>query len=279
MPGGVRLILRSALAAVALLSGAVPGTAQTSLSYAPPQGETFRYETRNTLSVRQTVLERENRYTLESSGNVRLTLLSPAPRLLWRLGYDDLSLRVQGTFPTPRSEGLRGTVVTLATTPQGVVLDAIASGVVTPGLGSQYVERAAAAFLPHLPTGSAVPGTAWTDTLTVTEVLQGVTAEVRTVVRFAVSDTAALAGRPMVPVEYSGRIRVAGSGTVEGSRVSLEGEGRVTGHYLFDPADRLFALHEQEQVLDSTLVLTGPDLEVVEIPSRQVLTARAERRY
>lgn len=270
---------RAALVALALLPAAVPAAAQPSLSYGPRQGESFRYETENTLTVRQTVLDRENHYTLESSGNVRLTLLSPAPRLLWRLGYDDLSLRIQGTFPTPRTEGLRGTVVTLATTPQGVVLDAIASGVVTPGLGSQYVERAAAAFLPHLPTGSAAPGSAWTDTLTVTEVLQGVTAEVRTVVRFTVSDTVALAGRPMVPVEYTGEISVAGSGTVEGSRVSLEGEGEVSGHYLFDPADRVFALHRQEQVLDSTLVLTGPDRERVEIPSRQVLSARTERRF
>lgn len=261
------------------LAAATPAAGQSSLTYGPPQGETFRYETENTLSVSQRVLERENHYTLESTGHVRLTLMSPGPRQLWRLGYDDLSLRVQGTFPTPRTEGLRGTVVTLATTPQGVVLDAIASGVVTPGLGSQYVERAAAAFLPHLPSGSALPGSTWTDTLSVTEVLQGVTAEVRTTVTFTVSDTAAVAGRPVIPVEYHGAIAVSGSGTVEGSRVALEGGGDVEGHYLFDPADRLFALHEQVQTLDSTLTLAGPEGERVEIPSRQVLEARAERRY
>lgn len=247
--------------------------------YDPPQGEPFGYRTENTLSVTQRVLERENHYTLESEGRVRLTLLSPGPRQLWRLAFDDLTLKIQGTFPTPRTEGLRGTVVTLATTPQGVVLDAIASGIVTPGVGGQYVERAAAAFLPHLPSGSAAPGATWTDTLMVTEVLQGVTAEVRTEVTFSVSDTAALAGRPVVPVEYRGRIEVAGSGTVEGSRVVLEGDGEVTGSYLYDPVDLLFALHEQEQVLESTLTLVGPDRERVEIPSRQVLSARAERVY
>ncbi len=210
---------------------------------------------------------------------MRLTLLSPGPRQVWRLAYDDLTLRIQGAFPTPRTEGLRGTVVTLETTPRGVVLDAIASGIVTPGLGGQYVERAAAAFLPHLPSGAASPGATWTDTLMVTEVLQGVTAEVRTAVTFTVSDTAAVAGRPVVPVEYRGDIEVSGSGTVEGSRVVLEGSGEVSGSYLFDPADGLFALHEQEQTLVSTLTLVGPDRERVEIPSRQVLSARAERRY
>lgn len=256
--------------------GPAPASAQ-SMEYGPPQGEPFRYRTQNTLAVSQRVLERENHYTLESGGFVRLTLLSPGPRQLWRLGYDDLSLRIQGAFPTPRTERLRGTVVTLATTPQGVVLDAIASGVVTPGLGGQYVERAAAAFLPHLPGGDAGPGTTWTDTLTVTEVLQGVTAEVRTVITFSVSDTSALAGGPVVPVEYRGEIEVSGSGTVEGSRVALEGAGEVSGSYLYDPVDRLFALHEQEQILTSTLTLVGPDQQRVEIPSRQVLNARAER--
>lgn len=247
------------------------------MEYGPPQGQPFRYRTQNTLAVSQRVLERENHYTLESRGLVQLTLLSPGPRQLWRLGYEDLSLRIQGAFPTPRTEGLRGTVVTLATTPQGVVLDAIASGIVTPGLGGQYVERAAAAFLPHLPSGDAGPGTTWTDTLTITEVLQGVTAEVRTVVTFSVSDTAVAGGRAVVPVEYRGDIEVSGSGTVEGSSVALEGSGEVSGNYLYDPADRLFALHEQEQVLESTLTLVGPDRERVEIPSRQVLNARAER--
>lgn len=247
--------------------------------YDPPQGEPFLYRTQNVLSVTQRVLDRENHYTLESEGRVRLTLLDPGPRRSWRLAYDNLILTIQGTFPTPRTEGLRGTVVTLATTPEGVVLDAAASGVVTPGVGGQYVERAAAAFLPHLPSGPAAPGATWTDTLMVTEVLQGVTAEVRTVVTFTVSDTAAVAGRAVVPVDYRGDIEVSGSGTVEGSRVTLEGSGEVSGGYLYDPGAGLFALHEQEQVLESTLSLTGPERERVEIPSRQVLRARAERVY
>lgn len=261
------------------LGALVPSATAQSMVYDPSEGEAFRYRTENTLAVTQRVLERENHYTLESEGNVRLTLLSPGPRQVWRLAYDDLTLRIQGTFPTPRTEGLRGTVVTLETTPRGVVLDAIASGIVTPGVGGQYVERAAAAFLPHLPSGAAPPGATWTDTLMVTEVLQGVTAEVRTAVTFTVSDTAAVAGRPVVPVEYRGDIEVSGSGTVEGSRVVLEGSGEVSGSYLFDPADGLFVLHEQDQTLVSTLTLVGPDRERVEIPSRQVLSARAERRY
>lgn len=205
--------------------------------------------------------------------------MNPGPRLLWRLGYDELNLRVEGAFPTPRVEGLRGTVVTLATTPQGVVLDALASGVVSPGIGTQYVERAAAAFLPRLPERTATPGAAWTDTLLVTEVLQGVTAEVRTILRYTIADTSALAGRPVVPVEYTGTISVTGSGLVEGSRIEVNGSGRVSGHYLFDPADRVFDLHEQEQVLESTLTLMSPDQKTVGIPSRQVLQARSERLF
>ncbi len=247
------------------------------MTYAPAQGDPALYRTRNLLTVTQTVLGRDNHYTLESTGVVRLTLLDGGPRMLWRLGYDELALRIAGAFPTPRSEALRGTVVTLATTPRGQVLDALASGVVTPGIGAQYVERAAAAFLPHLP--GAGRGAAWTDTLMVTEILQGVTAEVRTVVRFTVADTASWAGRAVVPVEYRGEIRVAGAGTVEGARVTLEGSGALSGHYLYDPGARLFALHEQEQELDSTLTVSDRDRAPVRIPSRQVLRARSERLY
>ena len=205
--------------------------------------------------------------------------MNPGPRILWRLGYEELNLRIEGAFPTPRAEGLRGAVVTLATTPQGEVLDALASGVVSPGIGGQYVERAAAAFLPRLPERSAMPGAMWTDTLLVTEVLQGVTAQVTTVLSYTISDTSALAGRPVVPIEYSGTISVTGSGVIEGSRVEVEGSGRVSGHYLFDPADRVFDLHEQEQVLESTLILMSPDQRAVGIPSRQVLQARSERLF
>lgn len=205
--------------------------------------------------------------------------MNPGPRLLWRLGYEELNLRIEGAFLTPRAEGLRGAVVTLATTPQGEVLDALASGVVSPGIGGQYVERAAAAFLPRLPERSATPGAMWTDTLLVTEVLQGVTAQVTTVLRYTISDTSALAGRPVVPIEYSGTISVTGSGVIEGSRVEVEGSGRVSGHYLFDPADRVFDLHEQEQVLESTLILMSPDQRAIGIPSRQVLQARSERLF
>lgn len=261
--------------AVALATTVVPAAAQT-MTYAPEPGDPARFRTRNLLTVSQTVLQRENHYTLESSGVVRLTLLDGGPRMLWRLGYDDLSLRIQGAFPTPRTDALRGTVVTLATTPRGQVLDALASGVVSPGIGAQYVERAAAAFLPHLPGGS---GSAWTDTLTVTEILQGVTAEVRTIVRFAVAEPSIWGGRPVVPVEYRGEIEVTGSGTIEGTRVTLAGSGTLEGHYLYDPAARLFALHEQEQALESTLSLLGGDGPPVRIPSRQVLRARSERLY
>jgi hypothetical protein len=264
----------------ALATLAAFGTAQgQSLGYEPTQGESFRYRTRNVLTVTQQILESENHYTLRAEGVVRLTLMNPGPRLLWRLGYEELNLRIEGAFPSPRVEELRGTVVTLATTPQGVVLDALASGVVSPGIGGQYVERAAAAFLPRLPERSGLPGSAWTDTLLVTEVLQGVTAEVTTVLEYTVADTSALAGRPVLPVEYSGTISVTGSGVIDGSRVEVEGSGRVRGHYLFDPADRVFDLHEQEQVLESTLTLMSPDQRTVGIPSRQVLNARSERLF
>lgn len=259
--------------------GAVATSEAQSLSYAPTQGESFRYRTRNQLIVTQQILESENHYTLRADGIVRLTLMNPGPRLLWRLGYEELNLRVEGAFPSPRAEGLRGTVVTLVTTPQGVVLDALASGVVSPGVGTQYVERAAAAFLPRLPERGAAPGSAWTDTLLVTEVLQGVTAEVRTILRYTVADTSALAGRPVIPVEYSGTISVTGAGVVEGSRIEVQGSGRVSGHYLFDPGDRVFDLHEQEQVLESTLTLVSPEQRTVGIPSRQVLQARSERLF
>ena len=109
------------------------------------------------------------------------------------------------------------------------------------------------------------------------EVLRGVTARVTTVVTYTVSDTSALAARAVIPVTYAGRISVTGAGTIEGSRVSLRGSGTVDGHYLYDPTDRVFDLHVQEQVLDSTLTIGGPDRTAVEIPSRQVLRARAER--
>lgn len=262
-----------------LVLGAVGPAEGQPLSYAPGQGESFRYRTRNQLTVTQQILESENHYTLRAEGVVRLTLMNPGPRLLWRLGYEELSLQVEGAFPNPRAEESRGTVVTLATTPQGVVLDVLASGVVSPGIGTQYVERAAAAFLPRLPERSAAPGAVWTDTLLVTEVLQGVTAEVRTVLRYTVSDTSALAGRPVVPVEYTGTISVTGAGVVEGSRIEVNGSGRVSGHYLFDPLDRVFDLHEQEQVLESTLTLMSPEQRTVGIPSRQVLQARSERLF
>lgn len=262
----------------AALAVAAPAAAQV-MVYAPEPGTSALYRTRNLLTVSQTILERDNHYAMESSGVVRLTLLDGGPRMLWRLGYDELALRIEGAFPTPRAEALRGTVVTLATTPQGQVLDALASGVVTAGIGAQYVERAAAAFLPHLPGGRVARGASWTDTLSVTEILQGVTAEVRTIVTFTVQDTTAWAGRSVVPVDYRGRIEVDGAGTIEGSRVTLSGAGELEGHYLYDPGERLFALHEQEQSLDSTLTVSESSGGPIEIPSRQVLRARAERLY
>ena len=266
------------LGALASVAGPAPATAQ-SLHYAPPQGVPFRYRTANTLTVSQQVLGRENHYTLRSGGVVRLTLLNPGERMLWRLGFDELTLEIEGPFPTPRVEELRGTVVTLATTPRGVVLEALAAGVVSPGLGTQYVERAAAAFFPHLPSGEALPGTSWTDTLSVTEVLQGVTAEVQTVVTYTVADTSAFAGHAVLPIDYVGRIAVTGAGTVAGTGVSRDGDGRVEGSYLYSPADGVFDIHEQEQVLESTLTLEGPDRAATAIPSRQVLHARAERLF
>ena len=123
------------------------------------------------------------------------------------------------------------------------------------------------------------PGGVWVDTLLVTEVLQGVTAEVTTIVRYTIADTSAIAGRPVVPVEYTGTIAVTGAGLIEGSRVEVRGSGRVNGHFLYDPADRVFDLHEQEQVLESTLTLMSPDQRTVGIPSRQVLSARSERLF
>jgi hypothetical protein len=255
-----------------------PPVAAQSLLYAPPQGTSFRFRTDNELQVSQRILGRDNLYALQAGGIVRLTLLNPGPRLLWRLGFDELSITIEGPFPTPRVEELRETVVTLTTNSRGVVLEAVASGVVPPGIGARYVERAATAFLPHLPSADK-PVAAWTDTLTVTEVLQGVTTQIETVVSYTVADTSAVAGRPVVPVEYAGTIDVRGMGTLGGSSVSLTGEGTVNGHYLYDPIDRIFDLHEQEQVLESTLTLDSPQGRPVAIPSRQVLRAHAERLF
>ncbi|HUP00134.1 MAG TPA: hypothetical protein VM737_01205 [Gemmatimonadota bacterium] len=258
------------------------------LEYAPEPGSSFDFRTANTLTVSQRVLGRENHYTLGSEGVVRLTLLSAGARLQWRLGFEEIELRIEGAFPTPRTDALKGTVVTVTTTPRGVVLDALASGVVPPGVGAQYVERAAAAFFPRLPAipdsdpenpGAVSDRTTWGDTLTVTEVLQGVTTEVETILTYTIADTSALAGRSVVPVDYEGQILLTGAGTIGGSRVVLRGGGRVAGNYLYDPEDRIFDLHEQEQVVESTLTLEGPDTERVEIPSRQVLRARAERLF
>ena len=255
-----------------------PPVAAQSLLYAPEQGTSFRYRTDNELQVSQRILGRDNLYVLKAGGVVRLTLLNPGNRLLWRLGFDELSIRIEGAFPSPRVEELRGTVVTLTTNSRGVVLEAVASGIVPPGLGARYVERAATAFLPHLPSAER-PVSTWTDTLTVTEVLQGVTTQIETVVSYTVADTSALAGRAVVPVEYAGSIVVRGSGTLGGSDVSLSGQGTVSGHYLYDPGDRIFDLHEQEQILDSTLTLDSPEGRPVAIPSRQVLRAHAERLF
>jgi hypothetical protein len=199
--------------------------------------------------------------------------------MLWRLGYEELGLRVSGPFPSPRVERLRGTVVTLATTAQGAVLGALAGGVVSPGLGSLYLERAAEAFFPRLPSGRVTPGRRWTDTLAMTEVLRGVTARIQTIVTYTIADTSAIAGRPVVPVTYVGRTVVTGAGTIEGSRVSLSGAGTLDGHYLYDPGERIFDLHVQEHVLDSTLTIAGPQRTTLTIPSRQVLRARAERLF
>lgn len=252
--------------------------AAQSLLYAPAQGTAFRFRTNNELQVSQRILGRDNLYTLQAGGIIHLTLLDPGPRLVWRLGFDELSMTIAGPFPTPRTEELRGTVVTLTTNARGVVLEAVASGVVPPGIGARYVERAATAFLPQLPSAGQ-PVSAWTDTLTVTEVLQGVTTQIETVIHYTVSDTSALAGRPVVPVEYAGTIVVEGMGTLGGSAVSLTGEGTVSGHYLYDPADRIFDLHEQEQILESTLTLDSPQGRPVAIPSRQVVRAHAERLF
>lgn len=263
-------------AAIGLLGS--PPVAAQSLRYGPEQGASFRYRTDNELQVSQRILGRQNLYVLKTGGVVRLTLLNPGNRLLWRLGFDELSMRVEGAFPSPRVEELRGTVVNLTTNTRGVVLEAVASGIVPPGLGARYVERAATAFLPHLPSAER-PVSTWTDTLTVTEVLQGVTTQIETVVNYTISDTSALAGRAVVPVEYAGSIVVRGSGTLGGSDVSLSGQGTVNGHYLFDPGERIFDLHEQEQVLDSTLTLDSPEGRPVAIPSRQVLRAHSERLF
>ncbi len=225
----------------------------------------------------QTVLGRRNHYTLSSTSLVNLMLMSATPRLLWRMGFEELGLRVTGAFPTPRAERLRGTVVTLATTSRGEVEETMTTGIGSPGIGERYIERAAGAFLPRLPAGPAGPGATWSDTQVVMEVLRGVTARVTTVVTYTVSDTSAIAARAVIPVTYQGRITVTGAGTIEGSRVALSGSGTLDGHYLFDPSDDIFDLHVQEQVLDSVLTIGDPGRTPVEIPSRQVLRARAER--
>jgi hypothetical protein len=259
--------------------GGVQSGSGQSLVYDPDRGEPFRYRTTNTLTVSQQILQRDTHYRVSSDGVVRLTLMDPGARMLWRLGFETLDLNIEGALPTPRREVLRGTVITLSTTPSGVVLDARASGVVPPGIGVRYLERSAQAFFPQLPEKGATAGVSWSDTLTVTEVLQGVTTEIEMILTYAIADTSALAGRPVIPIDYSGEITVRGMGTISGSSVAVSGRGEITGNYLFDPEDRVFSLHERRQELDSTLSLTGPNNETVEIPSRQVLEARAVRLF
>ena len=86
-------------------------------------------------------------------------------------------------------------------------------------------------------------------------------------------------GRREMSLIVEGMSCGACAGLIEGSRVEVRGSGRVNGHFLYDPADRVFDLHEQEQVLESTLTLMSPDQRTVGIPSRQVLSARSERLF
>jgi len=145
----------------------------------------------------------------------------------------------------------------LTVTPKGEVLnreviDTVKADRMMSGIGLRELIR-----LPRLAAGPVKMGDKWNVTQADTNEIGGGKIVTTTTTAYTVAGKEKVQGHDCLKITYTGTGTTAGKGTMMGMELFVEGTGKSTGTFYFDPAQGMFVRNEAKTENETTMAATG----------------------
>jgi hypothetical protein len=260
-----------ALVALALLAGAaVPLTAQT-LRYVADAETTHTYVRTQRDHVTQTVGGAEQTADVNSYWrfDARMSGSEDGSRTV-EIVHDSLSIQTLPQAATDFS-ALYGKPVTVKMDDRGAVTDVVLPDSIPAEASRLDLGATYRGFYPVLPAEAVSEGGGWTDTMNLRTNQNGLDITIQRINHYTAGGTAEYAGRTGMKIDVTSEVAIEGSGSQQGTDVSLSGTGTGTGSFYFEPDAGLYlgGTETGEVKMDAFVVAGGQNLVIPIVQQRE----------
>lgn len=123
-----------------------------------------------------------------------------------------------------------------------------------------------------LPKGEVAVGGTWKATVPDTNSAMGANIIMTTAMTYTLAGKKDVGGVQAFQVTYTGETSLEGKGSMMGSEMYMEGKGKVTGTFTFNPAVGLILTDEMKTEQETTIALTGQQSMTIPMSQSSVIT-------
>ncbi len=253
-------------------------TAQESytLEHKFESGKTYHYSATANSKITQEMGGQEMHMAMDAwfVPNISLEKVTPEGNIVLVLAADSAKTHIKAPNmdSTIVLSNLIGKRTRLTMTPKGEVLrreviDSVKMDRMMSGIGLRELVR-----LPRLAVGPVKMGEKWNVTQTDTNDLGGGKIVTTTNTAYTIAGKQNVQGHDCLKVTYTGTATTAGKGSMMGMELFVEGSGKSSGTFYFDPERGMFVRNESRTESETTMAATGQQNMTIPISSTMETT-------
>ena len=240
------------------------------------KGKSYRYSAAATSKVTQEMGGQEMHIAMESWYIPSIVLDSQTPEgnfvLLYAADSAKAHIKAPNMDSTFSMTNVIGKRTRLTVTPKGEILkreivDTVKMERFMSGLGLRELVR-----LPRLAGGPVRQGETWNVTQADTNELGGGKIVTTTTLVYKLVGNDKMLGHDCLKVTFTGTSTTAGKGTMMGMELFVEGTGKSSGTFYFDPTKGMFLRNELKVENETTMAATGQQNMTIPISSSTEIT-------
>lgn len=256
--------VRNTLFILTLLAALVAGAAAQesfNLAHKFEKGKTYKYSASASSRITQEMAGQQMNMAMDAWFVPSISLEKTTPEgdlvLVYAADSGRAHIKAPNMDSTMNMDNLIGKRTRLVITPKGEVvkrevIDSVKVNRMMGNLGVREMVR-----LPRLAPGPVHMGDTWNITQTDTNDLGGGKIVTTTATTYTLAGKEKKMGHDCLKVTYQGTLTTAGKGSMMGMELFVEGTGKTTGTYYFDPAKGLFVGNEAKLENETTMAATG----------------------
>lgn len=253
-----------------LVVGPDPATAQT-LRYGAEPGTTHTYVRIQQDHVTQTMNGAETTTDVKSYWRFGTTMSGAdgAGRTV-EVVHDSLAIET-GPQAGPDFSPLYGKTVRIVMDERGTVTEVVLPDSIPDSASRLDLASTYRGFYPVLPAEPVAEGGSWSDTMNVRTSQSGLDMTIQRVNHYTARGSAEYAGRPALQIDFTAEVSLEGSGSQQGTDISLSGAGTGSGSFYFlpDPGLYLGGTETSEVKMDAFVVAGDQNLVIPIVQQRE----------